>query len=35
MNARNRFFSSLIQESKNSAFKITLYFFPCIICCKK
>ena len=29
MNARNRFLSSIIQESKNSAIKITLYFFPC------
>ena len=26
MNARNRFLSSLIQEPKNSTFKITIYF---------
>ena len=28
MNARNRDSSSIIQESKNSTVKITIYFFP-------
>ena len=27
--------SSVIQEFKNSAIKITIYFFPTIICCQK
>jgi len=27
--------SLVIQESKNSTIKITIYFFPFIICCQK
>ena len=31
MNARNRFLLSVIQESKNSTIKITIYFFPLLL----